>query len=138
MNLDWYKSIDSNDSNGLKIQTDIRYPLAKSITSGLTVLNSIPNTDSISSSLIDYEVLNGIREVPMSDFNISGKSYSVTENDKIKNLANSINNSKQIAPLIVVVEKDGPYILEGSHRIDALYQLGIKTFPALIVINLEN
>jgi len=138
LNLDWYKSIDSNDSNGLKIQTDIRYPLAKSITSGLTVLNSIPNTDSISSSLIDYEVLNGIREVPMSDFNISGKSYSVTENDKIKNLANSINNSKQIAPLIVVVEKDGPYILEGSHRIDALYQLGIKTFPALIVINLEN
>jgi hypothetical protein len=35
--------------------------------------------------------------------------------------------------LIVAIDKQGPYILEGSTRIDALYNLGVKTFPALVV-----
>jgi len=42
------------------------------------------------------------------------------------------------SPLIVVIDSDGPYILEGATRIDAIYNLGIKTFPALVVIDKED
>jgi hypothetical protein len=71
------------------------------------------------------------------EFNISGKSYSV-ENDKyIEQLTDKIRVSKQISPLIVVIDKEGPYILEGSHRIDALKRLDAKSFPALIVIDYD-
>ena len=46
-------------------------------------------------------------------------------------------NSNTISPLIIVVENEGPYILEGSHRSEALFVLGAKTFPALVVVNME-
>jgi ParB-like chromosome segregation protein Spo0J len=34
-----------------------------------------------------------------------------------------------------VVEKDGPYVLEGGHRLAALHILGAKHLPALVVIS---
>jgi hypothetical protein len=113
------------------------YPVAGSTVSGLRVLPGVPNESSIDSTLIDYVILQNIREVPMSDFDISGRGYSVSENERIVELQEEIKRSKTISPLIVVIEPDGPYILEGSHRIDALYNLGVPTFPALVVLDKE-
>ena len=113
------------------------YPLAGEVVDGRTVLDNIDNTSSIGASLYRYKVLNGIREVPMSDFQVSGKHYSVEGTQRIQQLAVEIQQSKEISPLIVVVDKEGPYILEGSHRISALKLIGAKSFPALVVIDYD-
>jgi hypothetical protein len=41
-------------------------------------------------------------------------------------------------PLVVVVEKDGPYVLEGSHRLEALFELGAQSFPAVVAIDRDS
>ena len=115
-----------------------KYPRAKEIVSGLRVRPDIPNTNSISSSLENYIELEGIREVPMSEFDLTGKSYSVQENNRIRDLAEEIKNNREISPLIVVADNEGLYILEGGHRAEALYLLGIKSIPALVVIDLDS
>jgi len=53
-------------------------------------------------------------------------------------LVKQIRESGEISPLIIVVEEEGPYVLEGSHRIDALSLLKANFFPALVVIDFEN
>lgn len=113
---------------------DIKYPKAGNVVSGLNVVGSVDNTSSISAAMENYYVYYGIREIPMSDFGAGG-SYSLDANKKSRELAEKIKMSRQISPLIVVVDDDGPYILEGSHRFDALYLLGIKSFPALLVLD---
>jgi hypothetical protein len=113
------------------------YPLAGQIVDGRTVLDNVDNTSSIGASLYHYKVLDGIREVPMSDFEVSGKHYSMEGTRRIQRLAAEIEQSKEISPLIVVVDKQGPYILEGSHRISALKLIGAKSFPALVVIDYD-
>ena len=114
------------------------YPRAGKVVDGRTVRNDVPNTSSISASLTDYEELPGIREVPMSDFELTGKTYDSAGNSRIKQLASQISESKEITPLIVVVDAEGSYILEGAHRADALYNLGAKSFPATVVIDKSN
>jgi hypothetical protein len=109
------------------------YPVAGQAVDGRIVRDDIPNTSSIASSLDDYTVLPGIREVPMADFNITGKSYSEEGDRRIADLSAAIRASGEITPLIVVVDREGPYILEGATRIDALKRLGAKSFPALVV-----
>ena len=69
------------------------------------------------------------------------KNTLFTQSDEIlrcKKLAEQIKESGEISPLIVVEDADGLYILEGSHRYDALYYLGAKSFPALLVIDQNN
>ncbi|HUS48953.1 MAG TPA: hypothetical protein VMZ91_02210, partial [Candidatus Paceibacterota bacterium] len=46
--------------------------------------------------------------------------------------------SNWISPLIVVIDSEGPYILEGGHRYVALRELGFQSFPAVIVIDTED
>ena len=45
------------------------FPLAGKVVDGLTVGDDIDNMSSISASMYDYEIEDGIREVPMSAFN---------------------------------------------------------------------
>ena len=62
--------------------------------------------------------------------------YSATEKDRIEALAAEIKESGRIDPLIAV--DDGspfPYVLEGGHRIEALRLLGIRKYPAMVVID---
>ena len=119
---------------------NVKYPLAGKLVDGYEVLKNIPNLSSIDSSLTGpYWTLPGIREIDLKDFTgLTGKSYSVEETERIADLASKIQQSGKIAPLIVVDDghPDGPYILEGSHRVEALYKLGAKSFPALLVIDL--
>lgn len=114
-----------------------KYPLAQNIVDGREVINkeSIPNMSSIQASINNPNILQGIREVPMSDFSLTGKHYSVEGTNKIRKLQSDIKASNKITPLIVVVDKDGPYILEGSTRADALHNIGAKSFPAIVVLD---
>lgn len=115
------------------------YPLADAVVDGRRVLANVDNTDSIGATLVSYSILPGIREVSMLDFpGITGFTYSAEINRSITELAQRIQDSNTISPLIVVVDRDGPYVLEGSKRVDALKRLGAKTFPAVVVIDEEN
>jgi len=114
------------------------YPLAGASVDGLTVLKDIPSTSSISSSFNtgEYTVLKGIRAVPMVDFQTEPKKlfYAADDLQRTNRLAEEIRYSQEIKPLIIVSgEKEGPYILEGAHRLGALHILGKKHFPALVV-----
>jgi len=129
--------IAQTSKNALLDKYNLAYPIAPSLIDGLEILSDIPNTNSISASFRQYEVLKRVRQVPMSDFSVTGKHYSVDGDKKIVQLAEAIKNYRKIKPLIVAIDDKGPYILEGATRIDALYRLGIKHFPALVVIDLD-
>lgn len=115
------------------------FPRAGAEVDGREVLEEVPNMGSIAASLTDYEVLDEVREVPLSAFEVRGKPkfYSASEEARTTRLADRIKESKQISPLIVVVDAKGPYILEGGHRFDALRLLEAKSFPAVVVRDLE-
>ena len=119
-------------------EADTRYPKVRDVVDGRSVLPDVPNTSSIGSSLTDWEALPGIREVPVSEFTLSGKHYSPDGQKRIDQLVAAISQSNEIAPLIVVIDKDGPYILEGATRAEALFKMGAKSFPALVVIDKES
>jgi len=146
--VNWYKkaqqqylwqddpALDYANAESEKEKWDLKYPKAGSVISGLNVVGDVDNMSSIGASLNDYYIYNGIRELPMSDFG-SGGYANVNENRRSEQLANDIKMSKQISPLIAVVDREGPYILEGGHRIDALEILGVQSFPALLVLDTE-
>lgn len=106
---------------------------------GLYVREHVPNVSSIAASLGNYEVLKGIRIVPFSAFTQMGsvRFYSVDEHRRVENLASEIADSREINPLIVVEDMEGPYVLEGAHRFDALRLLRAKAFPAIVVLDLD-
>jgi len=117
---------------------DQQYPLAGEIVDGREVLDNISNTSSISASLFKYKILDGVREVSMGLFDLPGSLFKDQKTiQRCKSLSEKIKESNTIEPLIVVLDNDGPYVLEGAHRFDALYYLGAKSFPALIVLDLD-
>lgn len=140
------KANDCHDPETGEFCGDSSFPKAGATVDGRTVRKGVPNQGSIEASLSDYEILPGIREVKMSDFPAykdpykKGQPlhYNAREHDRTINLAEQIKESKEISPLIVVIDKDGPYVLEGGHRVDALWSLGAKSFPAMVVKDLES
>lgn len=115
----------------------LKSPVAGSVVDGRTVRDEVPNYNSIHGMSDEYEVLPGIREVSMSDFDpeYEPRPYSVQEHKRLEELVSAIRQSNEISPLIVVVEAGEryPYILEGGHRFDALHKLKAKSFPAVVV-----
>jgi hypothetical protein len=99
----------------------------------------VPNMSSISASLYNYEVLPGIRSVRIKDFETDPHKlfYAKDDLDHVNRLAQEIRESGEISPLIVVRDSDGPYILEGGHRLAALGELGVEEFPAIVVRDLD-
>jgi hypothetical protein len=116
-----------------------QYPVVAGTVDGREVLPEVPNMSSIEATLDDYEILSGIREVPMKDFG-GPKSvfYAADDFERSKKLAETIRQSNKISPLIIIIDKEGPYILEGAHRFVALHYLGAKSFPAKVVLDLES
>lgn len=113
------------------------YPLAGAEVDGREVLDNVDNLSSISASLNEWEEKPGIREIPMSDFDFEGFFYAKNDFDHSRDLAARIEQSGKISPLIVVVDNEGPYILEGAHRAYALNLLNAKSLPALVVMDTE-
>lgn len=115
-----------------------RFPPARSQVDGRAVREEIPNVGSLDSSLDSYEVLPGVREIKMGEFDpeYQPKPYSVSEQSRLGQLIGDIRESKEISPLIVVYDGEKhPYILEGGHRFDALKTMNAESFPALVVID---
>lgn len=131
--MNWYK-LSQIDAQSLAN----KYPKANGISGDLIVDNDVPNTNSISASLKDYEEIRGIRNIPISEFYLTGISYSIEEDNHIKKIEEQIKQSKHIKPLIVVMDKKGLYILEGGHRAEALYNLKATYVPSLLIVDLEN
>ena len=99
---------------------------------------TVPNQESIDASLDDFEVLPGIRRVPMSQFvGFGERGVQADRNRRVEQLRDEIQESGEIVPLILVEDNEGLYVLEGGHRADALAQLGVDEFPAMVVRDLS-
>jgi hypothetical protein len=100
--------------------------------------SDVANTDSISASLEPgYIVEPGFQKIPLAQF-YGGKkpsrAYSVSEQHRTDTLALKIIESGRMDPLIIVIDNEGPYVLEGGHRLDAAYQIpGATHVPAMVV-----
>jgi len=118
----------------------VEYTRAGAVVDGRRVMDSVPNQDSIYSSIDNPEILPGIREIPLSAFDPDYKPsfYSLSEKQRTEALAAKIKASRQISPLIIAIDREGPYVLEGGHRFDALHMLGAKSFPALVVVDTDS
>ena len=113
-------------------------PLAGKTVDGREVMDEVPNTDSISATLDDFDVMKGVRVIWMSDIEVTDPYklfYAADDIERVKELASLIDYNKKISPLIVVIDDKGPYILEGGHRLGALHLLKAKAFPALVVLD---
>lgn len=116
---------------------DSKYPTVGDEVDGRRVREHVPNYSSINATLGvhpgAYDVLDGTREVQMSEFSDPG---AVTP--RTKALAEEIKQSGELNPLIIGVDPEGPFIMEGAHRFDALRILGAKSFPAVVAIDLTH
>ena len=140
---EWDESKHPRDEDGKFGQGGTFKPVGSKV-DGLAVSDDIPNRSSIASTLTDYEVLSGVREVGFDSFEStrdlspeqrrSVRFQSASEKQRTERLADQIRESGRIDPLIVAVDEKGPYVLEGGHRFDALRLLGKDKFPALVVI----
>lgn len=120
--------------------TDVRtYPKAGRYVDGLLVRDHVPNLSSIDGYFSDSETLRGVRVVPMSDFGgPRSVFYARDDFERSERLAEAIAESEEINPLIIGVDAEGPFILEGAHRFVALYYLKKRQFPAIVVVDLES
>jgi hypothetical protein len=135
----WLEDVDVDQQvKDLIAKFNNEYPVAGPIVDGMKVREQVPNMSSIGSSLDDYEILPKVRVFPIYDF--PGCSYYRTTTDlaRCKKLIDEIQINKELNPLIIVEEKNGPYVLEGSHRMSACVDLGLKEVPAIIVIDIES
>jgi hypothetical protein len=125
------------------------YAKAGAAVDGFRVRGHIPNESSIDASLSDYEELSSIREVPVAAFDpefvnstrarLQREASKLSARDKkVLDLSKEIAASKEINPLIVAVDKEGPYIIEGGHRLDAMIHLGAKAVPAKVVLDKQD
>ncbi|MFW6173142.1 MAG: ParB N-terminal domain-containing protein [Elusimicrobiota bacterium] len=112
------------------------YPIVSGTISGLYIRPNVPNMLSIEATIPHPIILDGIREVPMSAF-VLDTDTNITNDEYVKDLASQIKENQEINPLIVGYDSEGPYIIEGAHRYDALKYLGKKSFPAIVAIDTE-
>ena len=107
---------------------------------GLTVREDVPNMSSIGATIENYEILQGIRKVPRKAFDEQYlSSLDPAKLDKrTADLSDQIKQSKEINPLIVAVDDQGAYIIEGGHRFDALMTQKRESVPAVVVIDKDN
>jgi hypothetical protein len=116
------------------------YPKAGTRVSGLHVREHVPNLSSIDGYFADSETLRGIRVVPMSDFQVTAPGklfYAKDDIERTERLAEAIGESHELNPLIVAVDAEGPFIIEGAHRLGALHLLKAKELPAIVVVVVE-
>jgi hypothetical protein len=129
----WYEE----DVDQALLKAHNKYPKAGSNIDGFSVGKKISNTDSISATFDDYVTLKDIRKVPTSDFGVVNY-VSKSDLDRVGDLIGLISENERIDPLIVVMDREGLWALEGKHRLAAIQKMKIDYFPALIVLDLDN
>lgn len=98
----------------------------------------VSDLNSVIAALDDFTIIPGIHNIPLNDWIHDEISLSTTNNIyHIKELAEQIQYSRKICPLIIGITEIGPFLLEGVHRLQALYLLGAKTFPSVIVVDVD-
>jgi hypothetical protein len=125
--MNWFKSAQQGSCQDIISRIDSKYSLSENQS------GDIDNLASIGSTLNQWQELKGIRDIPTL--------CSGAPSESLSSLAMEIQSSGFIMPLIVVCESDrdeGLYILEGSHRYDAICELGYEKFPALVVVDTES
>jgi hypothetical protein len=115
-----------------------RYPPAGSVVDGRAVRDHVPNTESIDGYFSEQEELSKVREVPMADMGSPGSVfYAADDFARSKRLAAAISESEEINPLIIGYDEKGAFVIEGAHRLVALYYLEAKSFPAVVVVGVD-
>ena len=99
--------------------------------------NDVPNLGSISADGGDFTQF-GIREVPTGLFSGKGRwaFYDANDHKKVDRLLPSIKDEGVRSPLIVVIDgnADGvAYVMEGAHRLAAIEEAKLPSFPALVL-----
>lgn len=120
----------------------VEYPATDPAVENSPVLYHAPGADLISASNGEYKVLSGIRRVRFSDFpGIGPKDSPVfqsrNEREQTELLAMTIHYAGSINPLVVAIDKEGPSVLDGGRRFNALRLLQVESFPAVILISTE-
>lgn len=118
-----------------------KYPRAGTTVDGLWVGDDIPNTDSIDATVEgDYEVLPGIRKFRVADMEaktVRDLFYAADDFRRVERLSKQLRLNKFLEPLIIGIDAEGPYIIEGAHRFGAALTNGMQYVPALIVVEEE-
>lgn len=128
-----------NQSDPVAQKYDKMFPRAGAQVDGRAVRGHVPNMSSIEASFTNFDILPGVREVPISAFDqqyvggVQADTFKLDE--RTQRLADEITNSGELNPLIVGIDEKGPYIVEGAHRYDALVKSGAKSIPAIVVID---
>ena len=107
----------------------------------IDVGSDVRNMSSISASLDNYEIVDGLQMLPINAFQITKAKdlfYAKDDIDRVRQLSDQIEANKRIDPLIVVQDAEGYYVLEGGHRLGALDAIGAENVPAIIVKDLDN
>lgn len=135
----------SNGGQWTKAGAEERYPRTNegATLDGLTVGSRVDNTESIAAELTRYRILPGIRVVDFKgtyawDERAWLRGTARDDVQRTQALVNRIRQSGRIDPLIVVHDRKGPYVLEGSHRIDAMHLMGKTRVPAVVVLDLDD
>lgn len=113
---------------------------ARDSVAGLHVGTTIDNRDSIDATLEDCIELEFVRVVELDSFeskSVADLFVAANDHRRCERLAEQIEASGRIDPLIVAFDAEGPYIIEGAHRLGALMLLGKKALPALVVVDLS-
>ncbi len=130
-----YEMRDATSIDTLVASTNARYPRAGREVDGRLVRTRVPNLNSIDGYFAESQTLSGVRVFPMSD--LGGPRtvfYAADDFERSERLADAIRASGEINPLIIGVDKEGPFIIEGAHRYVALYYLKATAFPAVVVV----
>lgn len=86
----------------------------------------------------DYEIMPGVRDIPLEDLGDLPGYDDKKEARRIRNLADEITENGEIEPVFVAIGPDGePYLMEGQHRARAFKLIGEKSIPARVVVDFD-
>ena len=131
----WGGKAASVDEDELEATYNAKYPVAGPVVDGREVIDNVDNMSSIAATFYRYLILDDIREVDFAELYENGTK--IDRNPRSVALAEEIKQSGKIMPLIIGVDRTGPFVVEGSHRYDALAMLGAKSIPAVVVLDLD-
>lgn len=94
---------------------------------------------SADSNFTDYEVVPGVRSVPLKALGDLGGYSEPGEQRRINDLAARMREGREVTPIFVGVDATGDaYIIEGQHRARAFAALGMESIPAKAIVDFSD